>query len=86
MKDITEFLTEKLNENDANVNEAKVESEKDFREFAEKMSKEAFGDDFDADKCKETIDKFLEDNKDLIDEDKWDEVVGKWKEGFTKKD
>lgn len=87
MKDITVFLLEQLEENQpADVNEGKVSSEKDFREFATKMSKEAFGDDFDEDKCKETIDKFLEDNKDLVDDDNWAELVGKWEQGFTKED
>ena len=87
MKDITVFLNEQFESAAANLNEdGKVKSEKDFREFAEKMAKEAFGDDFDEDKFKETIDKFLDDNKDLVDDDKWAEVVGKWKEGFTKED
>ena len=87
MKDITVFLNEQFESAAANLNEdGKVKSEKDFREFAEKMAKEAFGDDFDEDKFKETVDKFLDDNKDLVDDDKWAEVVGKWKEGFTKED
>jgi hypothetical protein len=86
MKDITVFLTEQLQAEETPLNESKVESEKDFRDFAVKMCKEAHGDDFDEDKCKETIDKFLEDNKDLVDEDKWAEVVGKWEAGFAKKD
>lgn len=87
MKDITVFLNEQFETAAANLNEdGKIKSEKDFREFAEKMAKEAFGDDFDEDKFKETVDKFLDDNKDLVDDDKWAEVVGKWEEGFTKED
>ena len=86
MKDITTFLNEQFESTAANLNEGKVTSEKDFRDFATKMSKEAFGDDFDEDKCKETIDKFLEDNKDLVDDDNWAELVGKWEQGFTKED
>lgn len=86
MKDITEFLNEQFEEVNASVNEGKVESEKDFRDFAEKMSREAFGDDFDEDKFKETVDGFLEDNKDLVENGDWAELVGKWEEGFTKKD
>lgn len=86
MKDITVFLNEQFESPKANLNEGKVESEKDFRDFAKKMSQEAFGDDFDEDKYKETIDKFLDDNKDLVDGGDWDELVGKWKAGFTKKD
>lgn len=87
MKDITTFLNEQFETPTANVNEdGKVKSEKDFREFAEKMAREAFGDDFDEDKFKETVDKFLEDNKDLVDDDNWAELVGKWEQGFTKED
>ena len=86
MKDITTFLNEQFETPEANVTEGKVSSEKDFRDFAEKMAKEAFGDDFDEDKFKETIDKFLEDNKDLVDDDNWAELVGKWEQGFTKED
>ena len=82
MKDITEFLNEQL---EANVVEnGKISSEKEFREFAEKMAKEAFGDEFDEDKFKETVDGFLKDHKDEVEDGKWDELVGVWKQGFTK--
>ena len=86
MKDITVFLTEQFETPKANVTEGEVKSEKDFREFAEKMAKEAFGDEFDEDKFKDTIDGFLKDNKDLVDEGNWAELIGKWEEGFTKED
>lgn len=86
MKDITTFLNEQFESTTANLNEGKVSSEKDFRDFAEKMAKESFGDDFDEDKFKETVDKFLDDNKALVDDSKWAELVGKWEQGFTKKD
>jgi len=87
MKDITTFLNEQFETPSANVNEdGKVKSEKDFREFAKKMAQEAFGDDFDEDKFKETVDKFLEDNKNLVDDNNWAEIVGKWEQGFTKED
>ena len=86
MKDITTFLNEQFESAKANVTEGEVKSEKDFRDFAEKMAKEAFGDNFDEDKFKETIDKFLDDNKDLVDDNKWGELVGKWEQGFTKED
>ena len=60
MKDITVFLTEQFeSKKEADVNEGKVASEKDFREFARAMAEEAFGDKFDEDKFKETVDKFL---------------------------
>ena len=87
MKDITVFLTEQFEKSvEANVTEGEVKSEKDFRDFAEAMCKEAHGDDFDEDKCKEAIDKFLEDHKEEVDAEKWGELVGIWKEGFVKED
>lgn len=82
MKDITVFLTEQLQLNE----EKEIKNEKEFRDYATNMCKEAHGDDFDEDKCKETIDGFLEDNKDLVEKDEWGEIVGKWNEGFTKED
>ena len=82
MKDITVFLTEQLQINE----EKEVKNEKDFREFAKAMAQEAFGDEFDEDKFKETVDGFLEDNKELVEKGDWAEVVGKWEEGFTKED
>jgi len=88
MKDITVFLTEQfeVETTTANITEGEVKSEKDFREFAEKMAKEAFGDKFDEDKFNDTIKKFLDDNKDLVDDGNWGELVGMWEEGFTKED
>lgn len=87
MKDITVFLTEQFeSKKEADVNEGKVASEKDFREFAKAMAQEAFGDEFDEDKFNETVDKFLEDNKDVVDKGDWAELVGIWEQGFTKED
>ena len=87
MKDISVFLNEQLSLGEANVNEeTEIKSEKEFRDYAKNMCKEAHGDDFDEDKCKETIDKFLEDNKELVDEEKWGEIVGMWNKGFAKED
>ncbi len=84
MKDITTFLNEQFETESANITEGKVSSEKDFREFAKKMCKEAHGDDFDEDKCKETIDGFLADHKEEVEAGKWAELVGEWSKGFTK--
>lgn len=86
MKDITIFLNEQFEATPATVTEGEVKSEKDFRDFAEAMAKEAFGDEFDEDKFNETIEGFLKDNKDLVDDGNWAELVGKWEEGFTKED
>ena len=86
MKDITIFLNEQFEATPATVTEGEVKSEKDFRDFAEAMAKEAFGDKFDEDKFNDTVKKFLDDNKELVDDEKWAELVGMWEQGFTKED
>lgn len=89
MKDIKYFLNEFLNsaeepiiENE--VNEAKIESEKDFREAAKKKFEEAFGDELDEKKMNDTIDGLLKDNKELVDNGKWDELIGMLNKSFSK--
>lgn len=85
MKNITEFLAEALQASEAaQVNESKIKSEKEFRDYAMKMCKEAHGEDYDEDKAKETVDGFLNDNKDLVENEKWGELVGMWNKGFSK--
>ena len=88
MKNIKDFLNEFLNsaeepiiENE--VNEAKIESEKDFREAAKKKFEEAFGDELDEQKMNDTIDGLLNDNKELVDEGKWDELIGILNKSFS---
>lgn len=88
MKNIKDFLNEFLNsaeepiiENE--VNEAKIESEKDFREAAKKKFEEAFGDELDENKMNDTIDGLLNDNKELVDEGKWDELIGMLNKSFN---
>lgn len=80
MKNIVDFLNESLE----NVNEAKIESEKDFREAAEKKFEEVFGDELDEQKMKDTIDGLLNDNKELVDDGKWGELMGMLNKSFTK--
>ena len=88
MKNIKDFLNEFLNsaeepiiENE--VNEAKIESEKDFREAAKKKFEEAFGGKLDEKKMNDTIDGLLNDNKELVDEGKWDELIGMLNKSFS---
>ena len=68
MKNLTEFINEQLaevvEEPVVEITEGKIESEQDFRDYAENKFKEAFGDDLDEDKMKKTIDGILDDNKD----------------------
>ena len=66
MKDITKFLFEQLNVNEANES---IKDEKSFREYAENKFKEVFGDDLDEEKMNDTIDGILSDNKDDVDND-----------------
>lgn len=82
MKHITDFINESL-DNDT-IMESKVSSEKDFRDYAENKFKEVFGDDLDEEKMKETIDGLLDDNKDLVDDGEWGELVGMLNKSFAK--
>ena len=91
MKDITKFLKEQLeaaqaNINEATVNEAEIKDEAAFREYAEKKLKEVHEDDYDEEKAKEMIDGILEDNKELVDENKWGELIGILNKGIAKED
>ena len=70
MKSITDFINEAL------LLEGEIKSEKDFREYAENKFKEAFGDKLDEDEMNKTIDGILKDNSDLVDANKWGEIVG----------
>jgi hypothetical protein len=80
MKNIVDFLNESLE----NVNEATIASEKDFREAAKKKFEEVFGDELDEQKMKDTIDGLLNDNKELVDDGKWGELMGMLNKSFTK--
>ena len=64
MKDITLFLTEQLNLNEANET---IKDEKSFREYAEAKLKEIHGDDYNEAEAKEMIDGILSDNKELVE-------------------
>lgn len=80
MKNLTEFINEQLaeviEESVVEITEGKIESEQDFRDYAENKFKEAFGDDLDEDKMKKTIDGILDDNKDAVESGEWDKLVG----------
>lgn len=91
MKNLTDYINEMLNENEANemlntteevkvdeavVNEGEIKSEEDFRAAAKAKFEEAFGDDLDEDKMNKTIDGILGDNKDLVKAGEWGELIG----------
>lgn len=80
MKTLTEFINEQLSEvvetPATEITEGKIESEQDFRDYAENKFKKAFGDDLDEDKMKKTIDGILDDNKDAVESGEWDKLIG----------
>ena len=86
MKTLTEFINEQLAEvvetPAAEITEGKIESEQDFRDYAENKFKEAFGDDLDEDKMKKTIDGILDDNKDAVEAGEWDKLIGVLNKSF----
>jgi hypothetical protein len=88
MKNITDFLLEQLTAETttevADVNEGKIESEKDFREYAENKFKEVFGDELDEKEMNDTIDGLIKDNKELVDAGEWGELVGMLNKSFAK--
>lgn len=84
MKALVDFINESLeNENIWEANET-IKSEADFREWAEAKFKEVFGDEYDEEQMKETVDGFLEDNADLVDAGEWGELVGMMNTSFGK--
>jgi hypothetical protein len=92
MKNLSEFLIEKINEDkiaelleneDTNKSDETIKDEKSFRAAAEAKFKEVFGDDLDEDKMNETIDGLLEDNKDLVDKGEWGELIGMLNKSFA---
>lgn len=86
MKNLTEFINEQLAEvvetPAAEITEGKIESEQDFRDYAENKFKKAFGDDLDEDKMKKTIDGILDDNKDAVEAGEWDKLIGVLNKSF----
>lgn len=81
MKSLQEFLFESLV-----INEGEIKSEKEFREYAKKKFEEVFGDELDEEKMNKTIEGILDDNKELVDNDEWGELIGILNKGFVKED
>ena len=82
MKSIIDYIIETL----VNEEDATITDEKSFREWAKAKFKEVFGDDFDEKRFKFTVDGFLkdDDNKKLVDDNNWGELVGKMNASFAK--
>lgn len=91
LRSISDYIEEKCKSEDCKnckqhpiTEEGEIESEKDFREYAENKFKEAFGDDLDEERMKNTIDGLLDDNQDLVKDGNWAELVGKLNQSFAK--
>lgn len=86
IKSLKDMLYEQLNERCSNFEEeeGEIKSEKDFRAWAESKFKKTFGDEFDEDKFKETVDGFLKDHEQEVKDDKWAELVGEMNKSFAK--
>ena len=84
MKNLTDFIKESLNNENKTIVESEINSEKEFRAAAEKKFEEVFGDDLDEDKMNKTIDGILKDNKDLVDNGDWGELIGILNKSFAK--
>lgn len=82
MKNLSEYLMESINQN-IDINEAEIESEKDFREAARAKFEEVFGDELDEDKMNDTIDGLLNDNKELVEKGEWGELIGMLNASFA---
>lgn len=79
----TEFDEDLYMEDDELVMEGKVTDEKSFREWAESKFKEVYGDEYDEDKMKKAVDGLLNDNKKLVEDGEWGELVGMMNKSFA---
>ena len=83
MKSLAEHINEQLQNVNINEEEETVQSEKDFREWARAKFEEVFGDELDEERMKETVDGFLDDNKELVEKEEWAELVGMFNASFS---
>ena len=84
MKNIIDFLNEQFEEKiEVELNESKIESEENFRKAAEKKFEEVFGDELDEKKMKEIIDGLLKNNKDLVEDGEWGQLIGMLNKSFN---
>lgn len=71
-------LTRRLNEHYTELNEAKITSEKQFREWAETVLKKAHGDNYD----QSIADKTIKDLSGDVKDGDWGEAVGRLSSGL----
>lgn len=85
MKKLSDFINEALNTVTEPVVENKINSEEEFKEAAKSKFEEVFGDELDEEKMNKTIDGILKDNKDLVENDEWGELMGILNKSFADK-
>lgn len=83
MKDLKQYIAESL-ESEIVESEKSINSEKEFRDYAENKFKEVFGDDLDKDQMNKTIEGILDDNKSDADKGDWGKLVGILNKSFGK--
>lgn len=79
----SEFNEDFYTEENEFVTEGKVTDEKSFREWAESKFKEVYGDEYDEEKMKKAVDGLLNDNKKLVEDGEWGELVGMMNKSFA---
>ncbi len=88
MKGLQEYLKESLEEEvvtptvSEGEEDGEIQSEEDFREYAENKFREVFADELDEEQMNETIEGLLEDNQDLVEAGEWGELVGMLNKSF----
>lgn len=80
--DLRTYIHQSLLESEKDKEES-IQSEKDFREFAHKKMEAVFGDKLDEKRAKFTIDGFIDDNKDLVKNGDWGQLVGMFNKSFA---
>lgn len=79
MKNISDFLFEQLNMNEA---EETIKSEEDFRAAARAKFEEVFGDELDEERMNDTIDGLISDNPELVENGEWGKLIGMLNKSF----
>ncbi len=59
-----------------------IKSKKDFIDYAKNKFKIVFGDELDKERMNNTIDGLLRNNKELVDNEEWGELVGMLNKSF----
>lgn len=85
MESYKQYILRKMNEanNTSSNNDKKIETEKEFRDWAEHKFEAVFGDKLDKEKMNATIDGLLKDNKKYADEGNWAALVGMLNKSFA---